>query len=141
MSWRAVRAGIPLALAVLLGACAVWTVDPHELQRGNPDGMQFSTHGRPSYDQVWNTALKAMGQGMVIVESHKPSGTIRARVGTGTGPTDKAVALFITPTDARAPRYMIELVAKSPMGLGQPVRRHPEYAAVAEVFAAALGSP
>lgn len=124
-------------LLVLLSACAVWTVDPGELQRGDPNGMVFTTTGRPSYDQVWNAAMKAMSNGMSIVESHKPSGTIRSRVGASH--SGKVVAFFITPTTPNAPQYTIELVSKKPMGLGQPERNNWD-PSVIEDFKAALNT-
>ncbi len=126
-----------VSLALALGGCAVFTVDPNEIQRGNADGVTFTVPGRPSYDQVWDASLKAMGQGMNVVSSHKPSGVIRSRIGTA--PSGKVMALFITPTDPRAAQYRVELVAKAPMGMGQPVRHHPEYAVVAQNIQLNLG--
>ena len=81
--------------------------------------------------------MTAMGTGMTIVESHKPSGTIKSRVGAA--PTGKVVAFFITPTTPNAPEYTMELVSKKPQGLGQPERRNWE-PSVVEDFKAALGS-
>ena len=109
-------------LGFILSACAVLTVNEHELQPGSADGVTFSTTGRQTYDQVWVAATKAMSNGMKIVYSHKPSGTIKSRVGADH--TGKVVAFFITPTTPRAPEYKIELVSKKPMGFGQPERRN-----------------
>jgi len=119
----------------ILSACGVMTVDEHELQPGSADGVTFSTTGRPTYDQVWVAATKAMSNGMAIVYSHKPSGTIKSRVGAAH--TGKVVAIFITPTTEHAPQYRIELVSKKPMGFGQPERRNWE-PSVIEDFKAAL---
>ena len=124
-------------LGLILSACAVMTVNEHELQPGSPDGVTFSTTGRPSYDKVWAAATKAMSNGMRIVYSHKASGTIKARVGADH--TGKVVAFFITPTIENAPTYTIELVSKKPMGFGQP-ERHNWEPSVIEDFKAALGS-
>lgn len=121
----------------LLSGCAVWTVDPAELQRGDPGAMTFAVTGRPTYDQVWAAATKAMGNGMNIVDSHKPSGTIRSRVGANY--TGKVVALFISPTATRAPQYTIEVVSKKPMGLGQYERNSGE-PSVIDDFKAALNA-
>lgn len=126
-----------LLLAALNG-CAVMTVSEDELRPGSADGVSFQTTGRPTYDQVWSAALKAMGTGMTVVESHKPSGTIKSRVGSA--PTGKVVAFYITPTTPTAPSYRIETVSKKPMGLGQPERRNWE-PSVVEDFKAALGKP
>lgn len=130
------RRAVVLGLALGLDGCAVFTVDPNEVQRGSADGVTFNVPGRPSYDQVWNASLKAMGTDMNVVSSHKPSGAIRSRIGAA--PSGKVMALFISPTDERAPQYRIELVAKSPMGMGQPVRHHPEYDVVAQNIQLAL---
>jgi hypothetical protein len=121
----------------LLSACSVWTVDPGELQRGAVDGVTFTTSGRPTYDRVWSAAMKAMSNGMTVVESHKPSGVIRSRVGTEHA--CKVVALFISPTLPRAPQYSVELVSKRPMGIGQPERQNWE-PSVVEDFHAALNA-
>lgn len=117
-----IKAMLALILGLMLSACAVMTVNEHELQPGSPDGVTFSTTGRPTYDKVWEAATKAMSNGMKIVYSHKPSGTIKSRVGADH--TGKVVALFITPTTPRAPEYKIELVSKKPMGFGKPELRN-----------------
>lgn len=109
-------------LVGLLNGCAVLTVDPNELQRGSADAVIFIPTGHPTYDQVWDAATKAMSNGMRIVDSHKPSGTIRSRVGADY--TGKVVALFISPTTANAQAYRVELVSKKPMGFGQPEQRN-----------------
>ena len=128
---------LSLMLLALLSGCAVMTVTEDELQRGSADAVTFTTTGRLTYDKVWSSATTAMSTGMTIVESHKPSGTIKSRVGAA--PTGKVVAFFITPTTANAPEYTIELVSKKPMGFGQPERRNWE-PSVVEDFKAALGS-
>jgi uncharacterized lipoprotein len=122
-------------LVAALSGCAVMTVSEDELRPGSADGVSFQTTGRPTYDQVWRAALQAMGTGMTVVESHKPSGTIKSRVGSA--PTGKVVAFFITPTTPTAPAYRIETVSKKPMGLGPPERRNWE-PSVVEDFKAAL---
>lgn len=116
------RTASSLLLLALLNGCAVLTVSEDELQRGASGAVTFTTTGGPTYDKVWSAALKAMGTGMTVVGSHKPSGTIKSRVGAA--PTGKVVAFFITPTTPSAPEYTIELVSKKPMGFGQPERRN-----------------
>lgn len=138
------RGGIAMKLGLLslaslaLTGCAVLSVSEHELQPGSADAVRFSTTGRPSYDQVWLAATQAMSNGMTIVYSHRASGTIKSRVGAA--PSGKVVALFIKPTTDQAPQYTLELVSKTPTGLGQPERRNWE-PAVVEHFKAALGRP
>lgn len=111
-----------LFVTLFLSACAVLTVNDAELQRGDPNGRSFAVAGRPTYDQVWNAAVKAMSNGMKITESHKPSGTLKSRVGADH--TGKVVAFFITPTTPHAPQYTIEIVSKKPMGFGLPEQRN-----------------
>ena len=120
-----------------LGACAIMTVDPGQLHRGAADGVTFTLEGRPTYDQIWAAATKAMGNGMTIVESHKPSGTIKSRVGSA--PTGKVVAFFITPTTPTAPLYRMETVSRSPQGFGQPVSRNWEPSVVEDFKNAIAG--
>lgn len=106
----------------LISACGVMTVSTDELRPGSADAVAFSTKGRVTYDQVWTAAMSAMGNGMTVVESHKPSGAIKSRVGAA--PSGKVVAFFISPTTPHAPEYRIELVSKTPQGFGQPERRN-----------------
>lgn len=129
------KAILAIILSLIFSACGVLTVNEHELQPGSADSVTFSTTGRPTYDQVWTAATKAMSTGMKIIYSHKPSGTIKSRVGADY--TGKVVAFFITPTTEHAPQYKIELVSKKPMGFGQP-ERHNWEPSVLENFKAAL---
>ena len=124
-------------LSFILSACSVLTVSEHDLQAGSADGITFFTKGRPTYDQVWAAANKAMSNGMRIVDSHKPSGTIKSRVGADH--TGKVVAFFITPTTPRAQEYKIRLVSKKPMGFGLPDYRDWEPSVVKD-FEAALNA-
>jgi uncharacterized protein YceK len=128
---------LSLMLMATLSGCGLTMVSEDVLQPGSADGVTFRTTGRPTYDKVWSSAMTAMGTGMTIVESHKPSGTIKSRVGSA--PTGKVVAFFITPTTPTAPEYTIELVSKKPRGFGQPERRNWE-PSVIEDFKQALGS-
>ncbi len=107
-----------LVVVFMLNACSAMTVNEHELQPGDPGGIRFQTKGKLRYDQVWKAATKAMSTDMVIVYSHKQSGTIKSRVGAAH--TGKVVAFFITPTTPTAAQYTIELVSKEPMGFGVP---------------------
>ncbi len=124
-----------VAVLVLLSACGVMTVSTDELRPGSADAVTFSTKGRLTYDQVWTAAISAMGNGMTVVESHKPSGAIKSRVGAA--PSGKVVAFFITPTSPQAAEYKIELVSKKPQGFGPPEHRNWEPSVVRD-FEAAL---
>lgn len=95
-----------LFAALALTAC----VSPDSLQP-NGGGANFTIRGK-TYDQIWNAAIKAMSTDMQIVESHKPSGTIKSRVGMA--PSGKVVAFFIQPTGP-AVDYTITVVSKVPM--------------------------
>lgn len=112
---------IIIAMTVLVGlsACGVMTVSTDELRPGAFGGITLETKAnKVTYEQVWRAAISAMGSGMTIVESHKPSGTIKSRVGSA--PSGKVVAIFITPTDAHAPQYKVQVISKTPRGFNSP---------------------
>jgi hypothetical protein len=134
----AVRAFLLILPSLLLAACGTaFMVNEDMLQPGSAGAVSFKLTGRPSYDQVWNAATKAMGTGMTIVYSHKPSGTIKSRVGSA--PSGRVVAFFITPTSPTAVQYQIETVSKQPHGLGLGAERNWE-PSVIEDFKAALAA-
>jgi len=124
-----------LTLSLALSGCGVMTVSTDELRPGSSDGIVLTTIGRTTYDQVWKAATSAMSNGMSIVESHRPSGTIKSRVGSA--PSGKVVAIFITPTTPDAREYKIQLVSKTPQGFNSPERRTWEPSVVRD-FEAAL---
>ena len=134
---KAIKTVLFAAAGLILSACSVMTVSEHELQPGDPGVVSFQTKGRVTYDQVWKAATKAMSTDMAIVYSHKPSGTIRSRVGAAH--TGKVVAFFISPTTPTAARYRLELVSKEPMGFGIPKSSKWEHSVV-EDFEAALNA-
>lgn len=121
-------------LSLALSGCGVMTVSTDELRPGSSDGIVLTTNGR-TYDQVWKAAISAMSNGMSVVESHRPSGTIKSRVGSA--PSGKVVAIFITPTTPDAREYKIQLVSKTPQGFNSPERRTWEPSVVRD-FEAAL---
>ena len=111
-----------LAVLALLSACGVMSVSTDELRPGSADGVTFLTKGRVTSDQVWTAAMSAMGNGMAVVESHKPSGAIVSRVGAA--PLGKVVAFFITPSSPQTAEYSVELVSNKPQGSGPPEHRN-----------------
>lgn len=115
----AIRTVLLVSSVLAVASCAVFTVHPSELQRGDPSAMAFVTSGGPSYDEVWAAALHAMRQNMTLIEQDRATGTVRSRVGPAH--TGKVVALFIAPTSPHAAQYKIEIISKQPMGFGQPV--------------------
>jgi hypothetical protein len=135
---RPARRGLWLIFpCLLLAACSsAFMVNEDMLQPGSPDAVRFRINSRPTYDQVWAAATKSMGTGMTIVYSHKPSGTIKSRVGSA--PSGKVVAFFITPTTPNAAQYQIETVSKQPQGFNLGAERNWE-PSVIEDFKAALG--
>jgi hypothetical protein len=93
-----------LLVVFALAAC----VSPDRLQLSDGGGKSFTVRGK-SYEQVWRAAMVAMGNDMQIVESHKPSGVIKSRVGAA--PTGKVVAFFIQPTTPAA-EYTVTIVSR-----------------------------
>ncbi len=90
-------------LMLLVSACV--STDSLQPNRG---GTSFIVRGK-TYEQIWNAATKAMSTDMQIVESHKPSGAIKSRVGSA--PNGKVVGFFIQPTTPSAD-YTITVVSK-----------------------------
>lgn len=104
-----------LALCAL-GGCALTTVNEESVKQGMPEAKVFELRGSGyRYDHVWNAAMSAMGNGMVIIDSHKPSGAIRSRMSNL--PTGKVVGFFIRPTTPTASSYQIEIVSREPVSL------------------------
>lgn len=97
-------------LTTLMTACTL-PVSTDNLQSSNGQGARFTIHGE-SYGKIWRAAMLAMRQDMNIIESHKPSGTIKSRVSRGT--PGKVVAFFITPTSENSDQYTVVILSKSP---------------------------
>lgn len=109
------RTVLPLAFFALNG-CALITVNEESVKQGMPEAKVFELRGSDySYDQVWKAAMSAMSNGMVVIDSHKPSGSIRSRMSNM--PTGKVVGFFIRPTTPTASSYQIEIVSKEPVSL------------------------
>lgn len=111
---------LPLFAAALCGCGSyrgqqIFVVGPEHVKAGDPLGASFVVKGKVSYDQVWQAALSAMSRGMTVIESHKPSGVIKSRVGNA--PSGKIVGLFISPTSPQADRYQVDTVSVRPIGL------------------------
>lgn len=106
-----------LLLAVFaLSGCALTTVNEESVKQGMPEAKVFVLRGSGyNYDRVWKAAMSAMGNGMVIIDSHKPSGAIRSRMSNL--PTGKVVGFFIRPTTPTASAYQIEIVSREPVSL------------------------
>jgi hypothetical protein len=138
------RAALPaLALALALAGCGTWggeqmfAVGPSDLRQGNALAAAFSTKGSYTYDQVWKAAMSAMSNGMTVMESHKPSGVIKSRIGAA--PSGKVVGFWITPTVPNAPSYRIETLSVRPIGINS-VGGTAWEPKVVEDFNAALGA-
>lgn len=113
-------------MASAVSGCALLTVHPGQLQRGDPSAMVVATEDGPSYGEIWAAATRVMTRGMTPIDQDKASGTIRSRVGSAN--RGKVIALFISPTSAHASSYRIEILSKQPVGFGEPVlqTREPE---------------
>jgi hypothetical protein len=132
-----------LAFAGGLAGCGSWggeklfVVDASDLRPGNALAAAFSTQGPYTYDQVWKAAMTAMSNGMTVMESHKPSGVIKSRIGAAPG--GKVVGFWITPTLPNAPSYRIETLSVRPIGINS-VGGTAWEPKVVEDFNAALGA-
>ncbi len=104
-----------LVIALLTG-CALTTVNEESVTQGSTEAKVFELSGGVyNYDQVWKAAVSAMGNGMNIIENHRPSGTIKSRMSSAS--TGKVVGFFIRPTRPTADVYTIEIVSKKPVSL------------------------
>lgn len=101
-----------VTLALLLGLLAAACASTDALQLSNGKGKSFIVSGK-NYEQVWRAANVAMSTDMNIVESHKPSGVIKARVVNGTA--GKVVGFFIQPTEEQAAQYTVTIVSRKPL--------------------------
>jgi hypothetical protein len=115
----------------------VFVVDAHHVQPGMAEGATFKVKGNHGYDKVWNAAMVAMSHGMTVIESHKPTGTIKSRVGSA--PSGKVVGFYITPTAPKAIEYRIETNSIQPIGFNSVNGRGWE-PSVVEAFNAALNA-
>jgi hypothetical protein len=110
-----------LLMATGLSGCGtyqgekVFVVDASDLKPGNTLGASFTAKGQHSYDKVWKAAMTAMSTDMTVMESHRPSGVIKSRIGAA--PSGKVVGFWITPTLPNAPSYRIETLSVRPIGI------------------------
>lgn len=100
------------ALGVLWGLVLSACVSTDSLQSSDGKGAHYVVTGK-SYEQIWQAATVAMGTGMDVVESHKPSGVIKSKVVNGT--RGKVVGFFIQPAHESAPSYTINIVSRWPL--------------------------
>jgi hypothetical protein len=99
------RSFITAALAggALVSGCA--TIDTPQPGQG---GATFEVRGK-TYDEVWRAAVLATQRSLTIVQSDKPTGTIRAEKGAGFATWGEVVGVFIRPTTAGAAVYTVEV--------------------------------
>jgi hypothetical protein len=118
---RAAAFVVAPVLAASLGGCGTWggeqlfVVGPEHLKKDNPLSASFGVKGGFTYDQVWKAAMTAMSNGMTVMESHKPSGEIKSRIGAA--PSGKVVGFWITPTTPSAASYTIQTLSVRPIGV------------------------
>jgi len=77
-------------------------------------GSTFEVHGR-SYDDVWKASVRAMSNGLTIVESDKASGVIKAEARAGMATWGEVVGLFVQPPNAGSSVYTVEVISKKRM--------------------------
>jgi hypothetical protein len=100
---RAAAKAFALAgMLVVMSGCA--TVD--SVQPGT--GTKVEVRGK-TYDEVWRASVRAMSNNLTIVDSNKPSGTIRSEARAGIATWGEVVGLFIRPATAGAPTYTVEV--------------------------------
>jgi len=68
-----------------------------------------------SYDEIWKASVRAMSNGLIIVESDKASGVIKSEARAGMATWGEVIGLFIQPPHADAVTYEVEVVSKKRM--------------------------
>lgn len=74
-------------------------------------GQNMTAYFARNYDQVWNAIHRAMAKDFTIVQSHKPTGTIKAKYNN----ENRIIGIFISPTTPKALSYDIYMVTKKPL--------------------------
>ena len=93
-----------LTLFVLFGCATVGELAPGS-------GSTFEVRGK-SYDEIWRASVRAMSNGLTIVESDRTSGVIKSEARAGIATWGEVVGLFVTPTTAVSSTYTVEVVSK-----------------------------
>ncbi|ULA63883.1 MAG: conserved exported protein of unknown function [Nitrospira sp.] len=127
-----------LALCATLSACGTYggeqlfVVGPEHVHPDEALGAKFGVKGSVGYDRIWDAAVTAMSKDMTIIESHKPTGTIKSRIGAA--PSGKIVGFWITPTTPQASQYTIDTMSIKPIGFNSRNGRGWEPAVVDHFF-------
>jgi len=131
---------LSLLLMLCLAGCGTYrgeqlfVVGPEHVNADDPLARSFAVKNGFGYDQVWKAAMFAMGNGMTVIESHKPSGAIRSRVGSA--PSDKVIGFWITPTTPNANQYTIRTISIKPIGINSTNGKGWEPKVVEDFYAA-----
>ncbi len=92
-------------MSVITGCATVARVEPGS-------GSQLTVERR-TYDQVWQAAVKVVGQYLTIsVGTDKGRGEIQAKGGGGRFSPDAMVGVFIRPANTPSDRYVVEVVSR-----------------------------
>lgn len=92
-----------LFVAVFISGCAtIGTLQP------GTGGSTFEIRGK-SYDEIWKAVVTTASRSLMVVESNKETGTVRAEKGAGIATWGEVVGIFVRPTSNGAPSYTVEV--------------------------------
>lgn len=102
-------ARIFVPFAALMGLVLLGCATIGGLRSGG--GSTFKVENR-TYDQVWKAAVMVVSRSLVIVQSDKKAGVIKAEKGVGVATWGEVVGVFIQPADVNSKRFIVEVTSK-----------------------------
>lgn len=103
-----------LVLISILSLLGCVTTD--SLEPGRAGSAKFTVAGK-TYDEVWKSSIKVMGNDLTIVEKSKEQGYIKSERGVGIATWGEIVGVFISPANKPAAKYQVEVLSykRSPL--------------------------
>lgn len=96
-------------IAILIAGCT----SPFSTNAGSSE-IKFEIQGK-TYDEVWSTIERVVGQNLTITARDKASGSLKANRGVVMGPWGSEVEFLVRPAHNGASEYSVELeIAKQP---------------------------
>lgn len=94
---------VAIAIGSSAGCATIGSLEP-----GTGAGTTITIENR-AYDEIWHAAVRTASRSLTIVESDKPSGTIKAEKGAGASTLGEVVGIFIRPPQDGAATYTVEV--------------------------------
>jgi hypothetical protein len=106
MSNPCIKKGLAVFLITVLQLTGCTGIDAVRPETG--EGSKFAVYHK-SYDEIWNAAVSVAGQRLTLVETDKPTGTIKAEALDGT--FGEVLGIFISPPRDGEKRYIVEVLS------------------------------